>query len=67
MPIDVRVRVDTHGRVISATPATKLHSGLESYLGGRAIAAARQWRFEPARENGRAVQGTQTLHFVFQP
>jgi len=67
IPIDVRVRVDTRGKVMSATPVTKLHSGLESYLGVRAVAAARQWRFEPARENGRAVQGTETLHFVFQP
>jgi hypothetical protein len=65
VPIDVRVRIDERGRVISATPITKLHDAIDEYLGGRAVLAARQWRFEPARENGKAVQGTQTIHFVF--
>jgi outer membrane biosynthesis protein TonB len=29
------------------------------------VQAARLWRFEPARENGKAVEGTQVIHFVF--
>jgi hypothetical protein len=66
IPIDIRVRVDSHGRVTEATPVAKQHSGLETYLAGRAVAAAKQWRFEPARENGRPVPGTETIHFVFE-
>jgi len=65
VPVDVRVRIDERGRVVSATPITKLHDGLEEYLGSRAVAAAKLWRFEPARENGKPAQGTQTIHFVF--
>jgi TonB family protein len=65
IPIDVRVKIDERGRVASASLVTKLHSGLEEYLGSRAVTAARQWRFEPARENGKAVAGTQSIHFVF--
>jgi hypothetical protein len=63
--IDVRVQIDTRGRVVSATAVTKQHSGLDQYLAGRAVQAARLWRFEPARENGKAVEGTQVIHFVF--
>jgi hypothetical protein len=63
--IDVRVHIDARGRVTSATPLTKQHSGLEDYLASRAVQAARLWRFEPAHEKGVAVPGTQTLHFVF--
>jgi hypothetical protein len=64
--IDVRVEIDAKGRVISAKPVTKQHSGLEEYLAGRAVQAAKQWRFEPARENGQPVNGTQVIHFVFE-
>jgi TonB family protein len=66
IPIDVRVTIDTRGRVLTATPVVKPHSGLDEYLATRAVQAARLWRFEPARENGKAVQGTQTIHFVFE-
>jgi TonB family protein len=65
IPIDVRVRIDERGRVVSATTITKLTDGLEKYLATRALQAARQWKFQPARENGKAVAGTQTIHFVF--
>src|SRR5262249_18374417 len=52
--IDVRVHIDARGRVASASPITKQHSGLEEYLAGRAVQAAKLWKFEPARENGTA-------------
>lgn len=65
IPIDVKVRIDDKGRVVSASPITKLNTGLEEYLAARAVQAAREWKFEPARENGKAVAGTQTIHFVF--
>lgn len=64
--IDVRVHIDTRGRVVSAAPMTRQHSGLDRYLAGRAVQAARQWRFEPARENGKAVAGSQVIHFTFE-
>lgn len=66
IPIDVRVQIDARGHVVSATPVTKQHSGLDEYLAGRAVQAARLWRFEPARENGKPVAGTRILHFVFE-
>jgi hypothetical protein len=66
IPIDVHVTIDTRGRVLTAVPVTKPHSGLEEYLATRAVQAARLWRFDPARENGKAVQGAQTIHFVFE-
>jgi hypothetical protein len=66
IPIDVRVHIDTRGRVVSAAPVTKQHSGLDLYLAGRAVQAARLWRFEPARENGKPVPGTSTIHFTFE-
>ncbi len=64
--IDVRVQIDVRGRVVSAAPVKKPHAGLDAYLASTAVQAARQWRFEPARENGRAVPGSQTIHFVFE-
>jgi Gram-negative bacterial TonB protein C-terminal len=66
VPIDVRVQIDARGHVVSATPVAKQRSGLDEYLAGRAVQAARLWRFEPARENGKPVAGTQILHFVFE-
>jgi len=64
--IDVRVHIDEHGRVTSATPVVKPHPGLDAYLSASAVQAARLWRFEPAQENGKAVPGTQTIHFLFE-
>ena len=66
IPIDVRVRIDAEGRVTAATPVVKQPSGLHAYLAGRAVEAARLWRFEPARENGKRVPATETIHFVFE-
>jgi Gram-negative bacterial TonB protein C-terminal len=64
--LDIRVAIDAHGRVTSAAPVVKPRKGLETYLAGTAVKAARLWRFEPAHENGKPVAGAQTLHFVFQ-
>jgi TonB family protein len=66
IPIDVRMHIDAEGRVTSAAPVAKQPSGLHAYLAGRAVEAARRWRFEPARQNGRPVPGTETIHFVFE-
>jgi Gram-negative bacterial TonB protein C-terminal len=64
--IDVRVQIDVRGRVVSAAPINRPPAGLDAYLASTAVQAARQWRFEPARQNGRAVPGSQTIHFVFE-
>lgn len=64
VPIDVRVKVDAKGHVTAATPVKK-HSGLEGFLAQRAVSAAKQWRFTPAKKDGKAVPGSQTIHFVF--
>jgi hypothetical protein len=66
IPIDVWVQVDVHGRVTDAVPAAKTHSGLEAFLAARAVAAAKQWRFDPAREDGKPVPGRERIHFVFE-
>jgi proteasome lid subunit RPN8/RPN11 len=60
VPVDVRVRIDAQGRVASATAITKAHSGLETFLIGRALEAARQWRYEPA------PPATEIIHFTFE-
>ncbi|MDP9055408.1 MAG: energy transducer TonB [Acidobacteriota bacterium] len=65
IPIDVKVQIDAKGRVVTASPITKIHNGLEEYLATRALQAAREWKFEPARQNGKPVPGTQTIHFLF--
>ncbi len=60
VPVDVRVRIDAKGHVVSATPTTRAHSGLESFLEERAVAAAKQWRFEAGNE------GSEIIHFTFK-
>ncbi|MDE3197373.1 MAG: hypothetical protein KGN84_13570 [Acidobacteriota bacterium] len=65
IPVDVRVSIDARGRVTSAIPVTKAKNSLERLLMGRAVYAARQWRFEPARREGKPTAGAEILHFVF--
>lgn len=65
LPIDVRVSIDREGRVTGAS-AVQHRDGLIDYLGKRAVAAARQWTFTPARRGGKPVDSTRTIHFVFE-
>ncbi len=60
IPVDVRVRIDAKGRVVSGTPTKRPHSGIESFLAERAVAAAKQWRFEAGNE------GSEIIHFTFR-
>ena len=65
LPIDVRVSIDREGRVTKAA-AIQHEDGLVDYLGKRAVAAAKQWTFTPAKRGGKAVDSTRTIHFVFE-
>ncbi len=64
-PIDVRVSIDRQGRVTSASPLQH-GEGLINYLAERAVIAARQWTFKPARRDGKTISSTRTIHFVFE-
>jgi hypothetical protein len=58
--VEVKVRVDEEGRVVSATPVGKPHSGVESFLTERAVEAARKWRYK------RGAPGTEIIRFTFK-
>jgi hypothetical protein len=60
VPVDIRVKIDDEGRVVSAVPVTRPHAGIDSFLAERAVAAARQWRFE------RNAPGAEIIHFTFK-
>jgi protein TonB len=57
----VSVHIDEQGNVTSA----KAVEG-PGLLRQAAENAAKQWKFNPARRNGRAVQDTQQVRFMFQ-
>lgn len=63
--VRVRARVDDTGKVIDARPADPARGGLSGHAAEAVINAVRLWRFEPARENGRAVAGEVILEFRF--
>jgi hypothetical protein len=65
--VDVKVEIDTGGRVVSARAASQRGSGssVRKYLAERSVIAARGWRFEPVTKNGQAVRGVYTIHFTF--
>jgi len=58
--VEVKVRVDEEGRVVSATPVGKAHSGVETFLTERAVEAAKQWRYK------RGAPGTEIIRFTFK-
>jgi TonB family protein len=64
--IQVRVLVASSGRVTKAEPLGA-KGAVEEYLGTAAAAAARAWKFEPARQDGRATAGEIVLQFRFAP
>ncbi len=65
IPIDVRVHISREGHVTSAI-AIQHGDGLVDFLADRAVAAARLWTFTPAKEGGKPVNSTRTIHFVFE-
>jgi TonB family protein len=60
--VGIRVRVDSEGNVANAAIESQ---GPSRYFAGRALQAARDWKFKPAQENGRAVASEWILHFHF--
>ena len=64
IPVDVRVRVGRDGGVVSAHAPTQ-YDPVRSYFAEQAVAAARQWRFRPARLGQEAVPSQWTIRFRF--
>ena len=64
--VKIRVRIDRSGRVISAT-AVSTEGPMARSLAGYALASARLWRFQPARNNGKPVGSQTVLEFLFRP
>jgi len=62
--VEVEVRIDTNGRVNAAHLTTP---NVKSQLASAALAAARQWTFQPATMRGQRVESTHTIAFEFRP
>jgi TonB family protein len=62
LKVAIRVSVDADGNV---TTAKLMSSGPSAYFSGRALAAARQWKFTPPQLNGKAVASEWLLRFQF--
>ena len=60
--VGIRVQVDPDGKVSDATIDLQ---GPSRYFANQALQAARDWKFRPARVDGRAVASTWTLQFRF--
>jgi len=58
--LSVRLEVDASGNVTGASLDT---AGPSQYFAGKAMAAAKQWKFKPAQAGGRAVPSTWLLHY----
>jgi hypothetical protein len=64
--IEIKVEIDTAGKVASATPIGSL-TAAQKLLAPQAVNAARLWRFQPARRNGAPVASESLLKFDFEP
>jgi protein TonB len=62
--VTVMVVVNEQGKVVSATPQSTT-GVIGQMLSGVATDAARAWRFEPARRNGKPISSTVSLVFRF--
>jgi len=64
--IDIEVKIDQHGKVVEAT-ALRIPANVHgSPLVARAIAAAKQWIFEPARMHGQNIPADHIIRFQFR-
>jgi TonB family protein len=64
IPVEVTLRIGRDGSVESAH-AQPQHDAVRSYLARQAVAAARQWRFRPARVGQTTVSSQWTVRFRF--
>jgi hypothetical protein len=65
--VPVQLRINASGQVTGAAAKGARH-GLDRYLAGQAVKAARRWSFVPAHSrNGRAIASVKTVEFVFLP
>ena len=62
--VAVEVRVDATGHVIRAVVT---NPNVKSQLGAAAVAAAKQWTFQPATLRGQHVPSDHTIVFEFRP
>jgi TonB family protein len=65
IPVYVTMRIGPNG-LVTAAEAVKGSDGIQAYLSQRALEAARQWRFRPARLGPDAVPSKFTVRFLFQ-
>lgn len=64
--IPVLLNINASGRVVKAVPQGR-GDGIYQYLAARAVAAAKEWRFSPARgSDGSAMPATKTVYFTFR-
>jgi TonB family protein len=63
--VRVLVDVDANGKVVNAVSVTQGNKMTQSLV-GLAVEAARQSRFEPARQGEKKVAGQITLQFRFE-
>ncbi|HEY3455491.1 MAG TPA: TonB family protein [Bryobacteraceae bacterium] len=64
--VEVTVRIDNTGHVLSAHVLNENGNG-KSGLSAAALAAARQWTFQPATLQGEKVESEHTIVFEFRP
>ena len=64
--VEVAVRIDNTGHVLSAHVLNE-NGNTRSGLSAAALAAARQWTFQPATLQGEKVESEHTIVFEFRP
>jgi hypothetical protein len=64
VPVEVTMRIGRDGSVVSAH-APAQYDSVRSYFAQQAVAAARQWRFRPARVGQEPVVSQWTVRFRF--
>jgi TonB family protein len=64
--VEVSVRIDKAGRVLSAHVLNE-DGSTNAALSGAAMAAAKQWTFQPATLQGEKVESDHTIVFEFRP
>jgi outer membrane protein TolC len=64
--VDIDVSIDDQGTVLDARIASA-PAGMSRALLGQAVAAAKMWKFEPAKLHGKNIASSHTITFLFHP